>query len=26
LIRLIVPNEKGDALRQVKWISDIRVH
>ena len=26
LIRLIVPNEKEDALQQVKWVSDIRVH
>ena len=26
LIRLIVPNEKEDALQQVKWVSDIRVY
>ena len=25
LVRLIVPNEKDDALRQVKWIGEIRV-
>ncbi len=26
LIRLIVPDEKEDALQQVKWVSHIRVH
>lgn len=26
LVRLIVPEEKEDALRQVKWISEIRVN
>lgn len=26
LIRLIVPNEKEDALQQVKWISEIRIY
>ncbi len=26
LVRLIVPNEKDDALRQVKWVAQIRVH
>lgn len=26
LVRLIVPQEKGDALQQVKWVSEIRVY
>lgn len=26
LVRLIVPTETDDALRQVKWISEIRIH
>lgn len=25
LVRLIVPSEQDDALRQVKWVSEIRV-
>lgn len=25
LVRMIVPNEKDDALRQVKWVGEIRV-
>lgn len=26
LVRLIVPNESDDALRQIKWVSEIRVY
>ena len=26
LVRLIVPNETDDALRQVKWVARIEVH
>ncbi len=26
LVRLIVPDEKEDALQQVKWVSEIRMH
>lgn len=26
LVRLIVPDRKEDALQQVKWVSEIRVH
>ncbi len=26
LVRLIVPNESDDALRQVKWVSEIRIY
>lgn len=26
LVRLIVPGEIDDALRQVKWVADVRIH